>query len=53
MSNSTKLERIPLPDDGRDVAQHVADLAKLDADPLTAGSANRPAWLVRRVLECK
>lgn len=33
-----------------ELAQHTADLAKLDADPRTAGNANRPRYLVDRVL---
>jgi len=45
--------KIPPPSDGRDVAKWQADMARLDADPRTANGANRPLWLVRRVLEGK
>lgn len=46
---------IPMPTtaDGYTAAELAArerDLAILDADPRTAGSSNRPAWLVERVL---
>jgi hypothetical protein len=48
-------EAIPLPTEAdglsaSEVEQHAKDLAALEADPRTAGKANRPAWLVRRVL---
>lgn len=48
-------ERIPMPTgaDGytlAEIEQHRRDLEILERDPRTAGSANRPAWLVRRVL---
>lgn len=33
-----------------EIEQHRRDLEILERDPRTAGSANRPAWLVRRVL---
>lgn len=50
----TKSEGIPTPTahDGysaAELAQRERDLAILDADPRSAGPANRPAWLVRRV----
>ena len=32
------------------VAEYDREMAILAADPRTAGSANRPAWLVRQVL---
>jgi hypothetical protein len=41
-------ETLPLPP--VDAEQHAADLAILEADPRTAGQANRPARLVARVL---
>lgn len=34
-----------------ELAQRKREMAVLDADHRTAGSANRPPWLVRRVLE--
>lgn len=43
-------ERIPAPSDSSERAEWQRDLEILDSDPRTAGSANRPAWLVRRVL---
>lgn len=48
-------ERIPAPTaaDGytaAELAERDRDMAILDADPRTAGTANRPAWLVARVL---
>lgn len=43
-------ERIPAPSDPSERAEWQRDLEILDRDPRTAGSANRPAWLVRRVL---
>lgn len=43
-------EPIPAPPDATEAADWRRDLAILDADPRTAGRANRPAWLVERVL---
>lgn len=33
-----------------EIARRARDLAALDVDPRTSGSAPRPTWLVRRVL---
>jgi len=51
----TAPQKIPRPTvaDGyndRELAARDADLAALEADPRTAGNANRPPWLVARVL---
>ncbi|HEX7604971.1 MAG TPA: hypothetical protein VF316_25310 [Polyangiaceae bacterium] len=43
-------EEIPMPADPTAAAERAAHLRILDADPRTAGSANRPSWLVARVL---
>lgn len=43
-------EQIPAPSDPSERVAWQRDLEILDRDPRTAGSANRPAWLVRRVL---
>ena len=36
-----------------EVARWHEDMRTLENDPRTAGSSNRPTWLVRRVLEEK
>lgn len=45
-------ERIPAPTymTPEQLAKREREMAALEADPRTAGSANRPAWLVDRVL---
>lgn len=51
---NTKAQSIPMPSTNvltpAEIAEYKRDMAILDADPRTAGSANRPAWLVKRVL---
>lgn len=55
MAINIGMNRIPMPTlaDGltaAELAQHARDLEILERDPRTAGSANRPTRLVRRVL---
>lgn len=58
MTNGTQVGRgvaIPAPTTANgmtaaEVARWHGDQRILNADPRTAGSANRPAWLVRQVL---
>lgn len=56
MKSSRAGEALPLPTEAdgftpAELARHAEDLRVLAADPRTAGPANRPARLVRRVLE--
>lgn len=48
-------EKLPTPTwmTAAELAPYEREMATLAADPRTAGSANRPAWLVRRVLSEK
>lgn len=54
MTTNTKPEGIPMPTSAdmtaSERAEYLRDMAILDSDPRTAGGANRPSWLVRRVL---
>lgn len=43
-------ESIPPPSDPDERDAWARDLAILDSDPRSAGRANRPSWLVKRVL---
>ena len=47
---SERGERIPAPP-GEEGRRWREDMAILEADPRTSGSANRPPWLVKRVLD--